>query len=137
MERPIRFLLSRDEGVAPSGDWIVASSLRDAGFEVILGGPQTPENAAEAALEEGPDLVGYGISAGSAVEPITRLLARMRELGIGELSVVVGASLGGADVVALRELGVDEVFDPFSRLDEAIRRFRGLGFEARSRAHPA
>ncbi len=125
MTRPIRFLLSREENVDPHVDWIVAQSLRDAGFEVILGGILSPEQTAETARDEGVDLVGYG--ARDHRTAATRLIAHMHECGIGGLPVAIGASLGESEEAALREIGVQEVFNPRNVTKDTLERFRAVG----------
>ena len=132
MTRPIRVLLSRESGVDPGVDWAVARRLRDVGFEVILGGPQTPEQTVETARDEGVDLVGYGVEENSAAVP--RLIAHLHACGIGHLPVVIGANVGESDEDAMRELGVQEVFHPLKVTDVALERFRALGKIAQS--HP-
>ena len=44
MEQTIRFLLSRDDWYHQRGYWVLASALRNAGTEVVLGGIQTPKD---------------------------------------------------------------------------------------------
>ena len=37
MERPIKFLLSRDDLTQQRGYWVIATALGEAGIEVVLG----------------------------------------------------------------------------------------------------
>ena len=135
MTRPIRFLLSRENSVDPGVDWAMARRLRDAGFEVVLGGAQSPEQTAETACDEGVDLVGYGV--GGNLAAVTHLVAHMRKCGIGGLPVVIGANLDESGEAALRELGVQEVFHPLEVTDESLKRFRALGRIAQSQRGPS
>ena len=129
MTRPIRFLLSRDEAVDSETDWALARRLRDAGFEVVLGGVQDPEQIAETARDEGVDLVGFEVSGDPAV--VARLVAHMGERGIGNLPVVVAASVEESAAIALRELGVREIFQPSKVTEETLERLRTVGRSAR------
>ena len=60
-EKRIRFLLSRDDYYHQRGYWVLASALRDAGIEVLLGGIQTPEEMVQTAVQEDVDIIGYRI----------------------------------------------------------------------------
>ncbi len=103
----------------------MARRLRDAGFEVVLGGVLSPEQTAETARDEGVDLVGYGVR--DHRPSATRLIAHMHVCGIGGLPVVIGASLGESEKAALREIGVREVFDPLNVTEDTLERFRAVG----------
>ena len=62
MEQTIRFLLSRDDWYHQRGYWVLASALRNAGTEVVLGGIQTPKDLVETAIQEDVDIIGYTVS---------------------------------------------------------------------------
>ena len=66
-ERPIRVLIAKPglDG-HDRGAKVVALGLRDAGFEVVFTGiRQTPEEIAEAALQEDVDVVGLSCLSGA------------------------------------------------------------------------
>ncbi len=91
----------------------IAVAARDSGMEVVYEGIRlTPARIAVAALEEGVHLVGLSILSGSHMELVGEVLARMRELGIGEVPLVVGGIVPEADAAALRAAGVARVYTP-------------------------
>jgi hypothetical protein len=46
------------------GYWLISTSLRQAGFEVILGGIQVPKEIVATAVQEDVDIIGYHIMGG-------------------------------------------------------------------------
>jgi methylmalonyl-CoA mutase C-terminal domain/subunit len=91
---------------------IVARSLRDAGMEVVyLGMRVTPDQVAQAALQEGVDVVGISILSGAHMRLIPRLTQALQNRGIlDDVLLVVGGTIPEEDVDPLRALGVDGVF---------------------------
>jgi len=125
---PIRVLLSKigldghDAGVI-----VVARALRDAGMEVIYTGPwQTPESVVETAIQEGADVIGVSSLAYDHVL-VPRLMARLRERGVGDIPVIVGGVIPGPDARKLKAGGVAEVFHPGTSLDAIVAYVNGLG----------
>ena len=91
----------------------IAVAARDCGFEVVYDGIRlTPARIANAALEEGVHVVGLSILSGSHRAQVAEVLARLRELGLGELPVVVGGIIPPKDAALLRADGVAAVFTP-------------------------
>jgi (2R)-ethylmalonyl-CoA mutase len=91
----------------------IAVAARDCGFEVVYDGIRlTPARIANAALEEGVHVVGLSILSGSHRAQVADVLARLRELGLGELPVVVGGIIPPRDAALLRADGVAAVFTP-------------------------
>ncbi|NLS79726.1 MAG: cobalamin B12-binding domain-containing protein [Chloroflexi bacterium] len=103
------------------GAKVIARALRDAGMEVIYTGlRQTPEMIAEAALQEDADLVGLSILSGAHMTLVPRVLQQMRQQGLAEIPLVVGGIIPPDDAVALKALGVAEVFGPGTPTTEVI-----------------
>lgn len=91
----------------------IAVRARDAGFEVIYQGIRlTPEQIVNAAVAEDVHCVGLSILSGSHAALVPDVLGRLREAGAGEIPVVVGGIIPGADAEALRAAGVAAVFTP-------------------------
>ena len=66
------------------GAKVVARALRDAGMEVIYTGlHQTPEQVAEAALQEDVDVVGLSILSGAHMTLVPRVKELLEERGMG------------------------------------------------------
>ena len=91
---------------------IVARSLRDAGMEVVyLGMRVTPDQVAQAALQEDVDVVGISILSGAHMRLIPRLTQALQDRGIlDDVLLVVGGTIPEEDVDPLLVLGVDGVF---------------------------
>ncbi|TMJ96240.1 MAG: cobalamin B12-binding domain-containing protein [Actinobacteria bacterium] len=95
------------------GAKIIARALRDAGMEVIYTGlHQTPEQIVETAIQEDANAVGISILSGAHMTLVPKILEGLRENDLDEVLVVVGGTIPKADVVALKEQGVAEVFTP-------------------------
>jgi methylmalonyl-CoA mutase C-terminal domain/subunit len=92
---------------------VVARALRDAGMEVIYTGlHQTPEQIAAAAVQEDVDAVGLSCLSGAHMTLFPRVAELLREQGAGDIPVFGGGIIPDADIPALREAGIQEVFTP-------------------------
>ena len=95
------------------GAKIVARALRDAGFEVIYTGlHQTPEQIAEAAIQEDADAVGLSIHSGAHMTLFPKVVRLLRERGAEEIVVFGGGIIPAEDIAKLREEGVERIFTP-------------------------
>jgi methylmalonyl-CoA mutase C-terminal domain/subunit len=95
------------------GAKVVARALRDAGYEVIYTGlHQTPEQIAEAAIQEDADAVGLSIHSGAHMTLFPRVVELLRERGAGDVVVFGGGIIPKEDVPVLREKGIEEIFTP-------------------------
>lgn len=108
---PIRVLIAKvgldghDRGVK-----IVARALRDAGMDVIYTGlHRTPEEVAEAAIQEDVDVVGISILSGAHMTVFPRLMKLLVARGASDILVIGGGVIPDADVAALKALGVREL----------------------------
>ncbi len=91
----------------------IAVAARDAGMEVVYEGIRlSPARIANAALEESVHLVGLSILSGSHLPLVREVLERMRQLGIGDVPVVVGGIVPPEDARALEAMGVARVYTP-------------------------
>ena len=107
------------------GPTIVASALRDAGFEVIMIGMATSEEVVRAAIDEDVDLVGLNV--GGHVDVALRAVRQIQEDCEG-LPVFAGGVVPPHAKRKLESLGV-EVFPPGSQLAaivDSARRLTGL-----------
>lgn len=95
------------------GAKVVARALRDAGMEVIYTGlRQTPEQIAEAALQEDVDCVGLSILSGAHNHLFPRIVSLLRAKGMDDVLVVGGGVIPQNDIPGLKAAGVSEVFTP-------------------------
>lgn len=101
----------------------IAVAARDSGMEVVYEGIRlTPARIANAALEEGVHLVGLSILSGSHMPLVKETLRRMREIGVGDVPVVVGGIIPAEDARELLAAGVARVYTP---KDYAIHEIMG------------
>lgn len=93
------------------GARVVSRALMAAGMEVLYTGlRQSPESIAEAAMQEGVDVVGLSILSGAHLPLCRRVGEALAAVGLGDLLWVVGGNIPRCDHEALRDLGVDGVF---------------------------
>jgi len=108
------------------GHWrgvnIVATALRDDGFEVMLAGMVTGDELAATAVDEDVDLVGLNI--GGRIEIAERVVGTLRSRGF-EGAVFAGGTLAPYAVRRLTQLGV-ECYPPGSSLDDIVAAARRL-----------
>lgn len=109
----IRVLLAKlgldghDRGVK-----VIARAFRDAGMEVIyLGMRATPDQVAQAALQEDVDVVGISILSGAHMRLLPRLTKALEVRGLlGQVLLLVGGTIPEQDVEPLQGIGVHGVF---------------------------
>ncbi|SEP47192.1 cobalamin B12-binding domain-containing protein [Propionispora vibrioides] len=114
MEKRIRVLVAKPglDG-HDRGAKVVARALRDAGFEVIYTGlRQTPEQIAEAALQEDVNVVALSLLSGAHTHLFPKVVNLLRDKGMSDVLVLGGGVIPDADIPALKEAGVAEVFTP-------------------------
>lgn len=114
MEKRIRVLVAKPglDG-HDRGAKVVARALRDAGFEVIYTGIRlTPEQIAEAALQEDVNVVALSLLSGAHGTLFPKVVSIMKEKGMTDVLVIGGGVIPADDIPALKEAGVSEVFTP-------------------------
>jgi methylmalonyl-CoA mutase C-terminal domain/subunit len=103
-----------------TGAAVVASGLRQAGFEVInLGTRVRPEEAVSVALQEDADVIGISILSGAHVYLTGRLLEELRQQHF-DAAVVVGGTIPEGDAAEMRAMGAAAVFGPGSSLPSIV-----------------
>ena len=101
------------------GAKVVARGLRDAGMEVIyLGLRLTPEQIAEAAIQEGVDVVGVDCLSGAHMALFPKTVQLIRERGGRDVLVIGGGIIPKKDVPKLKEAGIAQIFGPGTPIDE-------------------
>ena len=114
------------------GAKVVARGLRDAGMEVIyLGLRLTPEQIAEAAIQEDVDVVGVDCLSGAHMVLFPKTVQLIRERGGKDILVIGGGIIPKKDVPRLKEAGIAQIFGPGTPIDE-ISNFIKMNLAARS-----
>ena len=106
MEKRIRVLVAKPglDG-HDRGAKVVARALRDAGFEVIYTGlRQTPEQIAEAALQEDVNVVAMSILSGAHPQLFPVVVNLIREKGMKDVLIIGGGVIPDGDIPALKEV---------------------------------
>ncbi len=123
VEKKIRVLIAKPglDG-HDRGAKVVARALRDAGMEVIYTGlRQTPEQIVNAAVQEDVDVIGLSILSGAHNVIIPRVIELLREKKVAdEMLLVAGGIIPDADIPALKELSVAEIFQPGTSTQEIV-----------------
>jgi methylmalonyl-CoA mutase C-terminal domain/subunit len=114
LSRPIRVLVAKvgldghDRGAK-----VIATSLRDAGMEVIYTGlRQTPEMVVNAAIQEDVDAIGISILSGAHMTVFPKIINLMKENKLNDVLLTGGGIIPEEDSIALQEMGVGKLFAP-------------------------
>ena len=103
------------------GAKVAARALRDAGFEVVYTGlRQTPEEIAEAALQEDVNVVAMSILSGAHPHLFPKVVNLLREKGMDDVLVIGGGVIPEGDIPALKDAGVAAVFTPGTPTGEVV-----------------
>lgn len=114
MEKHVRVLVAKPglDG-HDRGAKVVARALRDAGFEVIYTGlRQTPEQIAEAALQEDVNVIALSLLSGAHNHLFPRIAELIRNSGMTDVLMIGGGVIPDSDIPALKAAGIAEVFTP-------------------------
>ncbi|MFO7965562.1 MAG: cobalamin-dependent protein [Desulfobacterales bacterium] len=125
MKKP-KMLLSRDDWYHARGYHVVAKALSNAGFEVVLGGIQTPKEIVRTAIQEDVDIIGCRLMDASPRVVMEILFKELDKHNIPNIPVVVGGIVSEKDELYIRGLGVREVFHPFDKLESLQERLMAL-----------
>jgi len=120
--RPIKVLVAKPglDG-HDRGAKVIARALRDAGMEVVYTGlRQTPEQIAQAALQEDVDVVALSILSGAHLYLFPRIVQLLREEGLDDVLVIGGGVIPQEDIPALQAAGIAAVFTPGASISGII-----------------
>ncbi len=119
-QRPIRVLIAKvgldghDRGAK-----VIASSLRDAGMEVIYTGlRQTPEMVVNAALQEDVDVIGISILSGAHNTVFPKVIQFMKDKELNDVLLIGGGIIPDDDMQTLNQQGVAKLFPPGTNTTE-------------------
>lgn len=107
------------------GARILSRFLRDAGFEVIYTGcHQTPEQIAEAAIQEDVDVVGLSCLSGAHRYLFPRVVELLRNKGADDITVIGGGIIPDQDFQLMHDAGIKAIFTPGSTLESIVEWIR-------------
>jgi len=122
MDRKIRIIICKPglDG-HDRGAKVVASTLRDAGFEVIYTGlRQTPEMIVRDAIQEDVDAVGLSVHSGAHLTLFRKVTELLEAEGAGHVLVTGGGIIPDQDLEKLAEMGVGRIFRPGAKSGDYI-----------------
>ena len=123
MARKIRVLVAKPglDG-HDRGAKVIARALRDAGMEVIYTGiRQTPEQIANAAIQEGVDIVGLSSLSGAHLALFPKVVELLKEKGADDIIVFGGGIVPADDIPVLKKTGIREIFQPGASTEDIIK----------------
>ncbi len=128
VDRKIRILLAKPGLDGHNiGIRLIARALRDAGFEVIYGGMLlSPEQVAQAAMQEDVDAIGLSILSGAHMGLMEQIMSMLKENGAEHIPVFLGGVIPDKDIPRLYEMGVAGVYlpdTPIAGIVESIRQY--------------
>ena len=104
------------------GAKVLARGLRDRGMEVIyLGLRLTPEQIAEAAIQEDADVVGLSCLSGAHMTLFPETVRLIREKSNKDILFIGGGIIPKKDISKLEAAGIAQTFGPGTPLDEIVK----------------
>ena len=91
----------------------IAARARDCGMRIVYDGIRlTPDEIVESARENAVHVIGLSVLSGSHIPLVRETMAKLRDVGLSEVPVIVGGIIPEDDAVRLREMGVARVYTP-------------------------
>jgi len=104
------------------GAHVIAQGLRDAGMEVIyLGLRTTPEQIAEAVIQEDADVVGLSCLSGAHMTLFPRTVELIKEKTDRDILFIGGGIVPSKDMPKLEAAGIPKIFGPGSSVPEIVQ----------------
>lgn len=124
--RKIRVLIAKTGSDGHTrGATVVATALRDAGMEVIIGGlNRTVEDIFQIAVEEDVDVIGLSVLDGTHMAPFTRLARMLKENNREDMLLIGGGIIPAEERAELKRRGVDELFPPGTPTEKIVEFIR-------------
>ncbi len=100
---------------------VVAQGLRDAGMEVIyLALRITPEQIAEAAIQEDADVVGLSCLSGAHMALFPKTVKLIKEKTDKNILFIGGGIIPKKDIPILKKAGIAQTFGPGTPIPEIV-----------------
>jgi methylmalonyl-CoA mutase C-terminal domain/subunit len=122
IDRKIRILVAKPglDG-HDRGAKVIASALRDAGFEVIYTGlHQSPEMIVSAAIQEDVHVVAMSILSGAHMTLFPKVRKLLDEAGGNRILLTGGGIIPSKDIEDLQSQGIGRLFGPGTPTTEII-----------------
>jgi methylmalonyl-CoA mutase len=120
--RPRMLVVKLGQDGHDRGMKVIATAFADLGFDVDVGPLfQTPEEAAQQAVENDVHVVGVSSQAAGHKTLVPDLVAQLARQGAEHVVVVVGGIIPPPDYAYLRERGVSAIFGPGTPVPRAAR----------------
>ncbi|WP_111537347.1 methylmalonyl-CoA mutase [Palleronia aestuarii] len=133
--RPRMLVVKMGQDGHDRGAKVIATAFADIGFDVDVGPLfQTPEEAADDALDNDVHVVGISSQAAGHRTLAPKLVEALRARGAGDILVVCGGVIPAQDYDFLRQAGVAAIFGPGTNIPDAAARILSLIREARDKA---
>jgi methylmalonyl-CoA mutase len=121
--RPRILLTKMGQDGHDRGIKVIATAFADIGFDVDISPMfQTPEEAAQMAIENDVHLVGVSSLAAGHKTLVPKLVEALRNAGGSDIKVVVGGVIPRVDYASLYEAGAVCVFGPGTPVTEAANK---------------
>ena len=102
------------------GAKVIATSFADIGFDVDIGPLfQTPEEAAQQAVENDVHILGLSSLAGGHKSLVPRVMEALKAQGREDIMVITGGVIPQSDYDPLYEMGVVGIFGPGTKIPRA------------------
>jgi methylmalonyl-CoA mutase len=102
------------------GARVIATAFADIGFDVDLGPLfQTPEEAAQEAVENDVHVIGVSTQAGAHKTLVPALIRELATAGAGDIAVICGGAIPARDYDFLFETGVSAIYGPGTHIPTA------------------
>ena len=102
------------------GARVIATAFADIGFDVDLGPLfQTPEEAAQEAVENDVHVIGVSTQAGAHKTLVPALIRELATAGAGDIAVICGGVIPARDYDFLFETGVSAIYGPGTHIPTA------------------
>jgi methylmalonyl-CoA mutase len=120
--RPRMLVVKMGQDGHDRGAKVIATAFADIGFDVDVGPLfQTPEEAAEDAIDNDVHVVGISSQAAGHKTLAPRLVEALRAKGAGDILVICGGVIPHQDYEFLKAAGVKAIFGPGTNIPEAAK----------------
>ena len=135
--RPRMLVVKMGQDGHDRGAKVIATAFADIGFDVDVGPLfQTPEEAAQDALDNDVHVVGISSQAAGHRTLAPKLVEALRKEGADDILVICGGVIPSQDYGFLTDAGVAAIFGPGTNIPRAAREILDL-IRARRTAHAA